>query len=343
MYRGAYKKFVFLSRNNIRRYLVMNLMLLIPLGIFVFSLSQLIPRFVHMIEGLSISIQEVQTREQRLAVAVVHGPGSRAGVYVYPRERFNQVRGYLFRSVSDQEAAGEARTRALGYRRGVVYGEPFTVENSRGEPVLTMYVEGARESSIEILFIDTDSGRGLPGALLPGYLPWVLLAAGYLLLFGSLGGVTDYTQRVVFHETRRFGYFVRAVMAHFFRSLLVSLFFLTVTAAIGVNVYFYIFVISSDFSVFVAALNFWMLVFFLFILLWVFPLLVLNRDETVWRVMRKSLFISFDNFTFTLRSLGVLFLLFLCSCGTLFIFPGPAGLFAFQNAALKEISGRYST
>lgn len=339
MYKTTYEKFVFLSRNNLRRHLLLNLLLLVPLGMFAFSLHQLIPRFVQLMEGLSVSVQEVHSSEQRLAVVVVHGPGPGAGVYVYPRERFNQMRGLLFRSAGDRQAATRAREQALGYREGVVYGEPFAVPDGRGEPVLSLYVEGARENAIEILFVEGDWEGG---GLLPGFLPWVLLAVGFPLLFGSLGGVTDYTQRVVFHETRRFGYFFRAVRAHFLRSLLVSLFFLVVIAAIGVNIYFYIFIISSDFSVFIAALNFWMLVFFLFVLFWVFPLLILNREETVWRIMRKSLFIAFDNFAFTLRSLGLLFLLFLGSCCTLFIFPGVAGLFAFQNAALKEISGRYS-
>ncbi|MFW6181641.1 MAG: hypothetical protein ACOC8N_07820 [Spirochaetota bacterium] len=340
MYKTTYEKFVFLSLNNLRRHLLLNLLLLVPLGMFAFSLYQLIPRFVQLMEGLSVSVQEVHTSEERLAVVVVHGPGSGEGVYVYPRERFNQVRGSLFRSAGDREAAAGAREQALGYREGVVYGEPFIVPDRRGEPVLTLYVEGAQENAVEILFLEGERERG---DLLPGFLSWVLLGSGFVLLFGSLGGVTDFTQRVVFHETRRFGYFFGAVKAHFLRSLLVSLFFLVVTAAILVNIYFYIFIISSDFSVFIAALNFWMLVFFLYILFWVFPLLVLNREENVWRIMRKSLFISFDNFTFTLRSLVLVVLLFLGSCCTLFIFPGVAGLFAFQNAAIKEISGRYNT
>jgi uncharacterized membrane protein YesL len=122
----------------------------------------------------------------------------------------------------------------------------------------------------------------------------------------------------------------------------VAFFFFVVTGAIAVNIYFYIFIISSDISVFIAALNFWMLVFFVFILFWVYPLLVLNRDESVWRVMKKSLFISFDNFTFTLRSLLYLLALLLVSCATAFIYPGFAGMLSFLNSTLKEISHRYS-
>jgi uncharacterized membrane protein YesL len=160
------------------------------------------------------------------------------------------------------------------------------------------------------------------------------------MLTGSLGGVSDYTQRVVFHEMKSFGYLVKAIRRFFWRSLLMSVFFTVVVGAIGTNIYFYI--VGNDMSVFIAAINCWMLLFFIFILYWVYPLLILNRDESIWRVIKKSLFVSFDNFEFTIDCLVFLSLMLIFSCATLFIVPGIAGGFSFMNSALKDVSYRYS-
>jgi hypothetical protein len=336
MFRAGFLKFNFLSRHNLARFLLLNLLLLLPLGCFGYSLSVLIPVFMQRVERFSVSIPRVYA-DQRLTVAVVHA-GETGGVYVFDPDVFNEVRGEVFASVREPGARQTVRERSLGFRDSVVYADTFTVRTGEGEPLLDLYVEGGQEQSVEILFLDPSETRGTSGLL-----PWILLGVSFPLLFGSLGGVADYTQRIVFHETRAFGYFFTAAAEHFFRSLLLSLFLIVVTGAIGVNIYFYIFVISSDFSVFIAALNFWMLVFFIFILFWIFPLLILNNEETVWKIMRKSLFISFDNFDFTLHTLLRLLLLFALSCCTLFIYPGIAGMFSMNNAALKEISGRYTS
>ena len=56
-------------------------------------------------------------------------------------------------------------------------------------------------------------------------------------------------------------------------------------------------------SVFIAALNFWMLVFFLIALLWAYTLMILNRNESLFKVVKKSLYISFDNLEYIGRTL----------------------------------------
>ena len=46
-----------------------------------------------------------------------------------------------------------------------------------------------------------------------------------------------------------------------------------------------------------------MLVFFLIALLWAYPLMILNRNESLFKVVKKSLYISFDNLEYTGRTL----------------------------------------
>jgi uncharacterized membrane protein YesL len=334
MTKSTFLKFLILSRSNVKRYLIVNIILLIPLLGFIYGLIRVVPYGIGYLDSFNISIVDVKAPYDKLAIAVVSGEDGR--VYVFKRQDFNRARRYLFSYRGNSISALEKI--AVGYSNLPIFGESLTVRGKDGEPLMTLLVEGTKEDVIQIFFFNSEKSRDNSGLYLNG----VMLFSSFIVLFGSLGGVSDFTQRVVFHETRDFGYLFRSIRRYFLRSLSASLFFTVVIGAIATNIYFYIFVISNDLSVFIAALNFWMLVFFIFILFWVYPFIILNRDESIWKVMKKSLFVSFDNFEFTLNSLLLLFLMLAFSCVTLFIFPGFAGAFSFMNSALKDISHRYT-
>ncbi len=334
MTKSTYLKFLILSRSNVKRFLIVNLILLIPLLGFIYGLVRIVPYGIGYLDSFNISVVQVHVPYDKLAIAVVSGEDGR--VYVFKRQDFNIARRYLFSYRDDSISTLEKI--AIGYSDLPNFGESLTVRGTNEEPLLTLLVEGTKENVIQILFFNSE--KTLDNSRL--YLYGVMLFFSFIFLFGSLGGVSDFTQRVVFHETRDFGYLFRSIRRYFWRSLSVSLFFSVVIGAIATNIYFYIFIISNDISVFIAALNFWMLVFFIFILFWVYPFIILNRDESIWKVMKKSLFVSFDNFEFTLDSLLFLFIMFIFSCATLFILPGFAGIFSFMNSALKDISYRYT-
>jgi hypothetical protein len=334
MTRGAFLKFLFLSRSNLKRFVFVNLLLLPPLIGLSFSMYHLVPRAAALLDSFNVAVQWVNEGYDRLAIAVVTGERDR--VYVFKREDFNGVRRYLFSS--PEENRGILEEAAIASGRVLLYGKPQTFVGKNGEPLVTLTLEQVKDNVVHVLFYKRDHVPKGPHLIL--YLG--LFLGSFILLFGSLGGVSDFTQRVVFHEMKSYSYLFAAIQRFFWRSLLVSLFFVVVIGAIGTNVYFYIFIVAGDFSVFVAALNFWMLIFFLFILFWVFPLLILNREESIWRVMKKSLFISLDNFEFTMDCLIFTSLMFIFSCITLFSIPGITGFFSFINSALKDISHRYS-
>jgi hypothetical protein len=334
MTRGAFLKFLFLSQSNLKRFVVVNLLLLLPLTGLCFSLYELVPRAVSLLDSFNVAVQWVREGYDHLAIAVVTGERDRA--YVFRREDFNVLRRYLFSSPEENRAILEEASVSWGMI--LFYGRPQTFLGKDGEPLATLTLEKAKENVIQVLFYTRDRAPQSP----PLILSISLFVVSFVFLFGSLGGVSDYTQRVVFHEMKSFSYLFGAIGRFFWRSLLVSLFFAIVISAIGTNVYFYIFIITGDFSVFIAALNVWMLIFFLFILFWVFPLLILNRDESVWRVMKKSLFISLDNFEFTMDCFIFSALMSVVSCATLFSVPGITGVSSFKNSALKDISHRYT-
>jgi len=334
MTKGSFLKFLLLSQSNLKRLVLVNLLLLLPLAGLVYSLNRLVPRVIGFLDSFNVSIGWVREGYDRLAVAVV--TGEEDWVYVFQREDFTRLRRYLF--YPDPKNRSILRSEALGSGVIRLYGQPQTIPGKDGAPLITCTLEGAKENVIQVLFFKR--GTVTESSHLAGYI--TLFAGSFLLFFGSLGGVSDYTQRVVFHEMKSFSYLFRSIKRFFWRSIQVSLFFAIVVGAIGTNIYFYIFIISGDLSVFIAALNFWMLIFFFFILFWVFPLLILNRDESVWRVMKKSLFVSLDNFEFTMDCLIFSALMFVLSCITLFTMPGIAGVFSFKNSALKDISHRYT-
>ena len=339
MTRGTFLKFIYVASSNRKRLIGVNLLLIIPLVVFVYTLIQLIPYLIGYINSFTLSIQEVNPKYGKLAVVLVSEGGDENGlndrVYVFRKEDFSGVRREILRA-GGIENVSIIESTALGFSTVPLFRETMTVHDGAGQPLVTLRVQSMEEGTVEILFV---RGTGRKGGNILLYT--ILFGSSFILMAGSLGGVSDYTQRIVFHETKNFSYFLRAIERYFIRSLAVSSFFLLVIGAIAINIYFYIFVISSDFSVFVAALNVWMFILFLFIFFWVFPLLILNGDEPVWRVMKKSLFVSFDNFNFTLDALLFLLLMGVSSCLTVSVVPGFAGMSFFMNSALKDITYRY--
>ncbi|MFW6138924.1 MAG: hypothetical protein ACOC7U_07105, partial [Spirochaetota bacterium] len=221
-----------------------------------------------------------------MAVVVLY-PGSYGSeegrVFVFKKRGFNSIRKHIFLDTGDKRLR-VLKENALGYREIPHYREYFSVRTEQGRHLAHIRVESLKRGVTEIVFPSGDKTTS------PKMQLWylALLCTSFTLLGGSMGGICDYTQRVVFHETRSFSYLFRAIERSFFKSLCISFFIFMVVAAIAANVYFYIFIISNGLSVFIAALNIWMFLFFVFILFWVYPILVLNREESIWKVMKKS-------------------------------------------------------
>jgi hypothetical protein len=345
MTRSTRIKFRLIARSNVKSLLPINLVFLFPTLLFLFTLMKIVPVVLGFFDTLNVSVLETSPRYERLAIVVISeaGGGSnlsggkrasvREAVYVFDREVFRKVRKAIFLGNNDL-----LERRALGFSELPLSSNSLTIRDSEGTLVASLKIESVKEGAIEIIFYN--SKEKVASEWLVIYA--VLLFLSWIVVSGSFGGINDFTQRIVFHEPKRFGYLFHAIRKHFLRSLSVSLFFCVVIGAVVANVYFYIFIVASDISVFIAAINVWMFLFFLLVLFWVYPLLVLSQEESIWKVMKKSLFVSFDNFLYTLKALGVLILLLAGTCLTLFVFPGISYCFGFINTSLKEISSRYS-
>ncbi len=343
MTKGTLLKFLFLTISNKKSFLMVNFVFLIPTILFFYTVMQLVPWVVRYVDSLNISVENINPRYQKLAIVVASNSLLKDGqmndlVYVFQKESFNSIRKHVFMRYYNNDSEKILTEKALGYSEILFYNEPLNIKGRTGEHIVTLQIESVKDGTVEILFFNKRAPIGKK--MLIFYLTLMLIS--FVIISGSLGGINDFTQRIVFHEIKDFAYLFNAIKRHFMRSLSVTLFFTIVIGAIAANIYFYIFLINSNISVFIAAINFWMFIFFLFILFWVYPLLVLNREESIWKVMKKSLFVSFDNFSFTFDALVVLFLMFIISCITIFIVPGFAGAFTFINTVLKEISSRYS-
>ncbi len=343
MRKNTLLKYRFFSAGNIKRLILVNLLVFLPLLTFFYSAVKLVPLLIRYIDSINISVLEADPSYAKLALIVV-SKGQGEGltqfdrVYVFKKSDFNTIRKFVFLSSFDKSSVEVLEEKSLAYGDIRKINGPITLRSPSGRDVVTFKIEDISEGNIEILFFNTKASRkGRPFFL---YLTFLIVS--FFLISGSIVGISDYTQRVVFHEAKRFGYLFRSIKNNFFQSVIISCLIFVVIGAVAANIYFYIFVLSTDISVIIAAINFWMLIFFLFILLWVYPLYVLSNEDTIWRVIKKSLFLSFDNFDFTLAALFYFFVLILSSFFTLFILPGPAGALSFLNTALKEISSRYS-
>jgi hypothetical protein len=289
------------------------------------------------VDSLDVSITDVAPRYRKLAVVILWGRGDR--VYVFEKDDLRGIRRHVFLSGSREESVRVLEAAAVATGSVVSYrGAPFSLYGISGEYVLTLRVRNVREGSIEFVFYN--GWKPIPPSTLALYT--VILAASFIFLTGCLGGVAEYTQRVVFHETKGLSFLFVSIRRNFFRSVVVALAITAVLGAVAANIYFYIFMLSTDVSVFIAAVNFWMLVFFFIALLWTYPLMILNREESLWSVVKKSLYISFDNLEYSLLILLAVFAMAVGSLCTLTLFPGFAGGFSFLNNALKDLSARYN-
>jgi uncharacterized membrane protein YesL len=336
MTRNTFSKFFAISVSNLRKFLLINGILFIPAALVLFSLFQLIPALIHYVDSLNVSVTDVAPRYQKLAVVILWGREDR--VYVFEKRVLGGVRRHVFLSGAREESARLLERAAIATGSVESYRAPFPLYGKSGEYVLTLQIRSVREGSIEFLFYD--GWKPIPTSKVLLYS--VILAVSFLFLSGTLGGITDYTQRVVFHEMKGLAFLFVSIRRNFFRSILVAVALTVVLGAVAANIYFYIFMLSTDVSVFIAAVNFWMLVFFFIALLWTYPLMILNREESLWSVVKKSLYISFDNLEYSLITLLYAFAMAVISLCTLTLFPGFAGGFSFLNNALKDLSARYN-
>lgn len=336
MTRNTYAKFLPILTGNMVKFVLINAILLVPSLLALLALYRLIPALVRYVDSLDVSVTDVSPPHRKLAVVIFWGRDDR--VYVFDKRDLGRIRTHLFMSGSSEESRlvlERTAAAAAGVER---YRTPFPVYDKAGERLLTLQVKNVRESGIEFIFYN--GGRQDPPLTLVFYS--IALAAGFLVVSGFLGGITEYTQRLVFHEVRGLSFLIASVRRYFFRSMAVALAIAAVLGAVAANIYFYIFMLSTDVSVFIAAVNFWMLVFFFIALLWTYPLMILNREEPLWSVIKKSLFISFDNLEYSLFALFTLLVLAGASLCTLTVFPGLAGGGSFLNNALKDLSARYN-
>jgi len=343
MQKILFLKFIYLSLSNIKKFILINVLLVIPTLVFFYSFFHLIPVAAQYLNSFDVVVKNVNPEYEKLSIVLVSKRSGRETpmdeeVYIFKGDDFNRMRKSIFLSMIDDKYTKEMKEKALGYREIPIFGKKFDIKDNSGNRIASLKIENVREGSVEIIFYNSSFLPEKSKALL--YIIMIILS--FIVVSGSLGGICNFIQRVVFHETRHFKYLFIFIARYFLRSFSVSLFMFIVILAIISNIYFYIFVISNDISVFIAALNVWMLIFFLFVLLWVYPLLILNNNESLWRIMKKSLFVSFDNFKFSIEVFAWLILMFIFSFFTLFIFPGIAFIFSFLNTSLKEISFRYS-
>jgi hypothetical protein len=363
MTRSTLLKFRLITLSNVKSLVLINLLLIVPALLFLYTLVKIVPVVLRYIDTMNVSVLRTSPEYKRLAVVVFspsvdrasvrdnvrRGTGirwigrsavdrtsrdtSREMVYIFERVIFREVRKDIFQGNHEK-----LEDRSLGFSEVPLSSDSLVVRDKEGKQVMTLKIESVREGTVEVLFYRDTARISYQWVIIYS----ALLFFSWVAISGTLGGINDFTQRIIFHETKRLGYLFSAIKRHFARSLSVSLFFCVVMGAVAANIYFYIFIVASDISVFIAAINAWMFLFFLLVLFWVYPLLVLNSEESMWKVMKKSLFVSFDNFVYTLRSLGVLLIMIAASCLTLFVFPGISFCFGFVNTALKEISSRYS-
>ena len=342
MTRMSLIKYFYFFKYNISRLLSLNLISIIPLGMMVLGLINTLPFIIDYFNSMNVAILDIKPEYNRVVFVVIAKGGEKgdklADLYLFKTKDFNSVRRYFFIPPYDKNKVDILSRKAIGKATVTFFGEPVVVKSRSGKPIATVWLSKIGKGTIEVMnYRKRKEWNQVSFAK-----NTILFLLGLILLGGMLGGLSEYGQRMVYHEARKFGYVFKAIRKHFVKSLVISIFLFIIIFAVAANIYFYVFLFSNDVSVFVAALNLWMLVFFMFILLWVFPLMVINSDESIWRLMRKSLFLSFDNFEYTVDVLMTMILLIVVTVLTAGLLPGITGIFSFLSNSLKEISARYS-
>ena len=342
MTRMTLVKYFYFFRYNFSRLVLLNLITMIPLGMMAFGLYNTLPSIIDYFNSMNMAILEVDPSYEKAVFIAIARDDSKSDnitdLYMFEPEDFNSLRRYFFIPPYNKDKAEFLGEKAIGTAVVTFFDESITVKDKEGNPIATVWLSKVGKGTIEVM--NYRKRREWNQMSFSQYT--VLFLVGLILFGGMLGGISEYAQRMIYHEVRKFTYVFRAIWKHFVKSLVISIFLFIIFSIVVANIYLYIFLFSNDVSVFVAALNLWMLVFFMFILLWIFPFMVINSNESIWRLMRKSLFLSFDNFEYTVDVLlfvGVFAVLSLITAG---IFPGVTGIFSFLSNSLKEISARYS-
>ncbi len=336
-------KYWYFFKSNVKRLILINLISLIPIVSVVYGLVNIIPYLLDYFSSMNMAVLEIDPDYNDLVFVVMdktateHTGDSVADVFIFKKSSFKKIRRFIFLSTYGSDVKNLLMKEAIGGISIPFYGESITIKNRNGKPVATVWIDKLHRGAIEVFSYRKRREWNQKDFV---YYTFFLLS-GLILLGGVVGGIGEYVQRMVYHEVQKFTFLFNAIARNFFKSIVVFLFLFIITAAVAANIYFYIFIVSSEVSVFVAALNIWMLIFFLFILQWVYPLMVINSDESIWRTMKKSLFFSFDNFEFSLKILINFIAMFIASVFTAGLVPGVSGILSFLSNSLKEISVKY--
>lgn len=375
MDRIAFLKFFELIKNNIGKFLIINLLFFIPLVMLVAGASRIIPLGINFFDSLDVSIIDVNRNYGKLVMVVYYFPEKESGrednffskifgktnkasesspvhksageknnvygvAYLLDVRVFNKVRKHVFMSFSGDPLSNAhfklLQKVAISVKSIDSFDKPLEFYDKAGHLVMKVMLEPAAGGVAQIFFYK--SRRFLN---IPLYLSIVLFAGGFLILAVSIGGITEYTQRIVFHENRKFSYLFEAIRRHILHSLIISLILLLVLAAIIANIYFYMFVMGNETSVFVAAINVWLFFFMILMFMWVFPISVINPEDSIMNIFKKAVYLCFDNFTTSLDMFLILILEIIISTLTLGLIPGISGIMAFLNSGIKEVSSRY--
>ncbi len=341
-------KFIYLFKSNFKRFLVINFIALLPVFAIFYGAINIFPYLVDYFNSLNIAVLEVLPEYDKFIIVAIDkldskDPPDDAGtgvayLYVFKKDVFNRIRRYVFTNPYDSSVIGLLRSKAIGTAVVPFYGESVIIKDKNGKAFATIWIDRLQKGSIEIINYKKQREWSQRNFI---YYTFLFLS-GLIILGGLVGGIGEFVQRMVYHEVQKFSYIFAAITKNFFKSLVVFLFFFIISSAVFANIYFYIFIVSNEISVFVAAMNIWMFIFFLFILQWVLPLMVINSDESIWRTMKKSLFFSFDNFEFSMKVLVNIMFMFVISILTLSLIPGISGILAFLSNSLKEVSVKYS-
>lgn len=343
MTRMSFIKYFYFLKNNISRLFLLNIITLIPISMLVFGLFNTLPFIIDYFNSMNMAVLDIKPSYEKAIFVVISDSDEKdsnnlADLYMFKNENFNSIRRYLFIPPYNQNKSDIIKKKAIGTASITFFRGPVTVKSKDGKPIATVWLSKVGKGAVEVM--NYRKKREWDQITFIKYTALLLL--GLILLGGMLGGLYEYIQRMIYHEVRKFIYVFIAIKRHFVKSLVVSILFFIIVSAVSANIYFYIFIFSDEVSVFVAALNLWMLVFFMFILLWIFPLMVINSNESVWKLMKKSLFLSFDNFEYTIDVLLTVLLFVVLTAISAGLIPGITGIFSFLSNSLKEISASYS-
>ena len=350
--------------DNIGRFMVINLILVIPFLSLSYSVLVSTPKIRAYIKNIRFEIEYLNIKEPSVFIVIpqyidintshhirIHKvekvTDEGITVFLATKQKYRLLAHTITKSQKTETPVEKKTLKSLIYGYGTSRSAASALiditpvfddirKMNHAEPIANLHIDMKKSSSPSIVSFPVKPQKELKNVLIYYILLFFVLP---LLFFSMLGGIVKMTYELFLERSEKIISIFTYIKKYFVKSFLISLFYCILFIFCIANILFYpkITLLSTIFSV----LNVWFFVFLFFSFLWVFPIQIQVPERRAFHAIKMSFLVFFDNIILSIFITFYAVLLSIVSICTAFLIPGIASITSFLNITVYVVLLKY--